>query len=487
MDKIKKLLILLMCITMLIPSGVAQAENTNTQGTTNTNTQEATSTSAPRIELANGESPTATYGQPVSIQIMVQNTGTKYAKNVRISPVVSSDPAVFPFEITEMNYEQLLDHLISPYDDSNPIANKRGVSFNFTTRNDVSSGTFKVDFKVTYTYEETNASGTVDVTGETVLPVYVKIVGNPENEGVEPGKEKPVSVPRVIISGFTTEPKDVKAGESFKLTLHIKNTSAKTSVNNLEFDLQAAVEGKDTETTSTAFLPVAGSSTIYVSSIPKGGTTDISIDMNAKADLAQKPYVINVSMKYEDAAVNQYTSESSVSIPVKQEARVEVSEPQVMPNSIDVGSESNIMFSVYNTGKTKLYNVSVKFKGDSVSGGDAFIGNIESGATGNVDVMLLGQAATMDDGIIKILVTYEDETGAQSVIEKEMTLYVNEMMMDEGFPEEMPEDMVPENQGGSPVLIGLIIAAVVVAVIVAVVIIIKRKKKKGEELEDEIS
>ena len=45
---------------------------------------------------------------------------------------------------------------------------------------------------------------------------------------------------------------------------------------------------------------------------------------------------------------------------------------------------SLIMFDVYNTGKTTLYNVWVKFEGDSISGGDSFLGTISSGATGPV-------------------------------------------------------------------------------------------------------
>lgn len=68
-------------------------------------------------------------------------------------------------------------------------------------------------------------------------------------------------------------------------------------------------------------------------------------------DLAQKPYAIDVNMSYEDEHVNAYTNKASVSIPVKQAARVDMSEPEVNPSSIEVGSEANIMFSIYNPGK----------------------------------------------------------------------------------------------------------------------------------------
>lgn len=67
------------------------------------------------------------------------------------------------------------------------------------------------------------------------------------------------SVPRVIVTGFETNPETVHAGESFMLTLHLKNTSTATSVSNMLFEFDAAVEGKDSETTYESFLPTAGS------------------------------------------------------------------------------------------------------------------------------------------------------------------------------------------------------------------------------------
>lgn len=44
------------------------------------------------------------------------------------------------------------------------------------------------------------------------------------------------SVPRVIVTGFTTDPAEVRAGSNFKLTIHLKNTS-KMKVSNMLFNL----------------------------------------------------------------------------------------------------------------------------------------------------------------------------------------------------------------------------------------------------------
>ena len=61
------------------------------------------------------------------------------------------------------------------------------------------------------------------------------------------------------------------------LTLHLKNTSKLTSLKNIVCEMTAAVEGKDDETTYAAFLPTAGSSTVFVDQIAKDGTKDIQI------------------------------------------------------------------------------------------------------------------------------------------------------------------------------------------------------------------
>ena len=218
--------------------------------------------------------------------------------------------------------------------------------------------------------------------------------------------------------------------------------------------------------------------------------------MTAKADLVQKPYVLEVKMDYEDDKYKPYSSTASVSIPIKQEAKVDSSSPEVMPADIAVGDQSNIMFSIYNTGKTTLYNVQVKFKGDSITGGDVFVGKIESGATGNVDSMVTGSAATMDEGTIIGVITFEDDAGNVTTLEKEMSLYVSEAMVGTGMEGEMGGNMIGM-EGGEMELEGgsskspLIIAGIIIVIIAIVVIIVVRKKKKAkkellEELEDDV-
>lgn len=75
--------------------------------------------------------------------------------------------------------------------------------------------------------------------------------------------------PRVIVTGFETNPEVVHAGDSFMLTLHLKNTSTATSVNNMLFEFDAAVEGKVRRQPMNSFPPTAGSNTIFVDKMEK--------------------------------------------------------------------------------------------------------------------------------------------------------------------------------------------------------------------------
>lgn len=426
----------------------------------------------------NWVTPVANAGSHVNVVLPVVNMGRTRVKNVVVTPQISEDAAKWPFEIETSNYSQTIDRLPGTDDGGTDMERRRELTWTLKTRKDAPSGYMPLSFQVTFENDDKSLSN-------VTLTSYVKVVGT---TGVS--ADGKASTPRVIVTGFSTNPEQVHAGETFTLTLHMQNTSKATAVKNMVFDIQAASESTDTTYVAAAFLPTAGSSTVFVDKIAAGASKDISMEMEARSDLAQKPYVVNVKMNYEDESVNAYENTASVSIPVRQEARVDTSSIEVMPESIEVGSEANVMFSVYNIGKTKLYNTSVKFVADSVSGGDTYLGNIEPGATANVDAYLSGAAPTMDEGIVKIVITFEDEAGEATTIEKEMNLFVTEPFIpdDMGMGDMMDPGM--EEQGGFKLWYVLVPLAVIAVAAAVVIIVLKKKKKKAhaqelQELEED--
>lgn len=451
----------------------------NDSGDTAADNTTPSSTSEFVMVGGNWVTPVATYGQIVNIVLPVVNMGAVNLNNVTVTPVISNSVSEWPFEIETSGYTQTISDLPAKGNGQSDMDRRRELTWTLKTRADALSGYYKLQFNVLY-YVGTEAEN-------ATLTTYVLVNGAPGSGNVE-AEGGGTSTPRVIVTGFDTEPAKVNAGDTFVLTLHLKNTSKRTAVSNMLVNISAPSEGSDADSTYAAFLPTSGSNSEYIASIGKGATIDLSIEMTAKADLTQKPYQIDVNMEYEDEDYTAYTSNADVSIPVYQQARLELSTPEILPDSIVVGNESDIMFSIYNVGKTTLYNVKVSFVGDSITGGESFLGKIEAGSTGSVDSMVTGVAATTDDGTIKAVVTYEDEAGNQSTFEQEMKLIVTEdSMPDDGMYPEMEEMEYDETTGSSKATVIVVLVLIAVLVVITLVVLFIRKKKKKKEEEERIN
>ena len=429
----------------------------------------------------NYQTQTVQYGQAVIIALPVINYSKSPLKDVVVSAKISNLVSEWPFVPNVAGATQTIRNFPA-YDRDKDIHDVRqDIGFNFIVREDVKTGDYPLEFEFTYTRE-----GTVE---SCTLTTFVQTIGKEDSGYLDESTDKDqVSKPRIIVTGFETVPAQVFAGDTFTLRIHMKNTSDSTPVTNVLFDLQAMEEGTEKDNTFAAFLPTSGSSSVYMDSIAPGQTKDIEMEMSAKSDLAQKPYVLDVNMKYDAKDVVDLTDKASVSVPIYQAQRCETGDAEINPESIEVGNQANIMFDVYNTGKTTLYNVWVKFQGDSISGGDTFLGTISSGATGSVDAMVTGVAGTMDDGTITALISYENESGEVTTIEKQLTLMVNEFGEDFGGEVMWDEGVVGEagmeESSNSPVRIIVLVAAIAIVIgIVAIILMKKRKKKKKEQLD----
>lgn len=503
-------------------------------GVDSTDTNSGNDSSQIRISVGSGQAtPQYQAGQKVEkLTVNVKNEGDSDAKNVRIKPVFD-DASEWPFEIESMDYEKKYEKILEEIPAGKSVD---AIWSDLKVREDVETKYYKLIFEISYNdgnkndgckkYVYVKTAGTkVDEPQDPGYPPYPPIIINPgqtsgdqmdgqpsDGQVQEPeapggieeggvyngdisavggggGSDEKKGVPRVIVTGFNTEPGAVNAGSNFRLVVHVKNTSTATAVSNMLFDFQAPSAGTEAAAEAPAFLPSSGASSVYLDGIPAGETRDVAIDLNARADLVQKPYSINMSMLYEDGNASQYEGSSSLAIPIYQAARFEFSEIELSPASIEVGQEANLMCSLYNTGRVKLYNVKVKFLGDGISGKEVFVGNLDSGATGTIDGMLTGESEIMPGTKCKMVVTYEDESGNPSSAEEEFELQVTAAMeTDMGGMEMMGE--MPEEAKGFPVIPAVIAAAVVLVIVLAVVLARRKKKKRAlaeeEDLADEV-
>jgi len=442
--------------------------------------KESTSSTEKFLMLSN-EVPilNAKFNEQTFVVLSLINLGKTDIKDVVVTPKVDNDKAKWPFDINQA-YDAQCIPIIQAADNVEDAHNKRmDIGWYFTVRSDVLTGCYPLTFHAQY-YQ----SGEYV---ETDIVTYVNVKGaDPKKTLIKDETEQQSSNPRIIVTGYKTEPAEVYAGSVFKLTVSVKNTSKQTAVENVLFNMEATVEGKDADATYAAFLPTSGSSSVYTERIAPGETYDMSIEMEAKSDLSQKPYVLTVNMKYDTDEQINLSDTANVSVPIKQEAKMDSGAAEVMPEMIAVGEQSNVMFSVFNTGKTTLYNVKVNYESETVESGITYLGNVAPGATANVDSMVTGIAPDTGEGIVKAVITYEDEAGNESRFEKDINLSVYEMTFDEEMPIEndpsMMEPEVPEKKGlPIGVIIGIAAAAVVVVVVIIVIIGKKRKAKKHQE------
>ena len=456
-------------------------------------------------------------GETNTLTLQITNNSGQELKNVEVAPDMSKQKAgAWPFEKDWKQYSEKIDGVVAN-------GESKSVSFDFTRREGAKKNSYTIPFSV-YVQGSDDAIVTdpifVYAKNETVTPdptpgdnsqnqgdagngggsgsgsadggAMTASVGNDEPavySGGGSGSSSDGSVPRVIVTGFDTNPAEVHAGSDFTLTIHLKNTSKKTKVQNMLFELEAPTEGTDEQTSAPAFLPTSGSNSIYLDGIKADGTADISITLNAKANLLQKPYSINLSMKYEGSQATQIESSSSISIPVKQDARFEFSEFEISPQTIEVGGEANVMCSLYNLGRIKLYNAKARFEGNGIKKQEIFIGNVEAGATGSIDAMLKGEKVTNGNSKITMTLSYEDESGNISETTKDFELEVTEAVDDSDMYMNTDGD-VEAGSGGFPVVPVVVVIAIIAGAVAAVVFVKKKKKKQmlneEEELLDEL-
>ena len=416
----------------------------------------------------NQQTPYAGYNQVMDFGVNLTNTGLKKVYDVRVDMQLDADITKFPFDINEGNYNRKMGDMES--------GQMVTVPYSMMVREDVKSGFFPIHYLVTYREEEG---------GEFSEPVdkvfYVRVKGKDDDELSADAGEQDRTKARIIVDSFETIPAEIYAGQPFELRVRMKNASSDVAASNIMFTF-ASEEVENTP----IFTSESGSTSVVVNNMAPGATADLSMVFKAAPTAEQKSYRMTIQEQYDSPEFKNAKEEVKIALPVKQEPRLNTSTIDVMPDAIEVGSETNVMFGINNTGKVILYNVMARFEADSIQPADAYVGNIKPGETGNVDTMLTAIAPTTDDGKVKIIISYEDENGVVSETEKEMLLNVSEAFSDDGMDgmdgmdNGMDADADAAQAGGA----GRIAPMLVIAAMVW-----KRKKKKiaGEKaLEDEL-
>ena len=239
------------------------------------------------IESKNNEAPVFEAGKKKNWNFVITNNSGNVLNNVTITPDLGDKNEDWPFKTEKQSYQKSLGTLKE--------GQPQEVSFEFIQRDDVPTKRYKLKFTISADGQEETAKWFYMNT--TAKPVQKDTQDNKDNKDTDEGKDTGKgngagsgsdtsyqtpdaggysngevaysggstdggeasgngSVPRVIVTGFTTDPAEVRAGSNFKLTIHLKNTS-KMKVSNMLFDLSAPTEGSDEQTTSPALSRIS--------------------------------------------------------------------------------------------------------------------------------------------------------------------------------------------------------------------------------------
>lgn len=377
----------------------------------------------------------------------------------------------FPFEISQSNYDQVYTS-VEPGQTITP-------AYSMNIKRNAASGYYPITYTVTY---KATPDATLQSKEKHVFYVNINNQGMNDTEDTERTREfnaNDRTKARLVVGAYHTEPETVYAGQSFKLIVNIQNASTDINASNILLTLDS--EKADN---SAVFSTENGANSTVINELKSGESKDVSWTMVAAAGVDPRSYALTLNEKYDSPEFKNAEEKVTLDILVKQVARLSCTGFDIAPNPVEVGSESNIMFNINNTGKVTLYNVTVDFSSDSIQSTSSYVGNIKPGESGSVDAMVQGITPTMDDGTINVVITYEDINGEQSTENETINLYVIEA---ENFETDYSDG---DDYSEEPTLFDKmkIPAAILIPLAAAVtggVVFYKKKKKNKEQDIDE--
>lgn len=397
--------------------------------------------------------------------------------NIKAVPKLSTSLDEFPFAIEQVDYTIGYNGMISV----NQIIE---FQFNLRFADKVTAGVKKVDF--TITYDRGWASATGDSSESCDISLYVNVTRGYEAAGSEPGGETTAALPKIVVDSYSFSSDKIYAGEDFDLTFTVRNTSNEEETKSILVTVTNNAEtGKLT--------PASGSNTLYIDKLGKGESKTMTMSIATAPDTEAKAYEIKLEFDYEGTKTRPATlsnGQSSASIPVTimQKIRLKIEDPTIDGEPME-GESVPVYFSMYNMGRSSIYNCMVTVEGDGLSMEESFFqGTVAAGSTMRADFSLITATPGQIDG--EIVITYEDSLEEKMEERLPLSLYVSEaynpdMYPGEGDPNGMIDTMggmeEPSASGGIPVWAWIVGGVVAAAAVVAVIIILKKKRARALE------
>ena len=307
-----------------------------------------------------------------------------------------------------------------------------------------------------------------------------------DTKGKEESGEVDNSMPRLTVSKYSTGKDKIKAGKEFNFSFDVKNPHPSASADNIVVTISSA---------DNSFAIVEGSASMFINSLKAGQSEKLSIPLKAKGDIATNGYDLTISFDYEYLTKDVANKNALIKKQNKIEEKLKLqvySDDRPMLANISVGAgdtpilneTTSLSFDFNNMGKSILYNVTAKVKGDFKPANEVLIiGNVNAGEGRSWSMDVTPQVDGTGKGVLTI--SYEDSNGNISSYDTEF-----ESMVNATNPEDTPDtpiDPMPIDEGPRDIIplwafiCGNIVLFIAGALVVKGIAVKKYKKKKLAE------
>ena len=333
------------------------------------------------------------------------------------------------------------------------------------------------------TYPVTINTSTFDYKGnalKTTFTLYITITDGKIQTPVVSQVDTPTAEPVVYISKTVIEPESVQAGESFTMTVTLKNSITTKFVRNMLVTVDTGNVQIDLEEDSNIFP---------VERIDAGGEVELTVHFSTDTSIPSGKYPITFSFKYDSSKTLNLSSNGASVVEIKQPANMELVMPR-FPDSVSAGETVSMSFQVMNMGRSAMYNVRCVVSGYGFAPSNTgYIGTMGAGTSANtkVDLYIIplnasegnenGPQYGQTTGTVTLI--YEDEAGQEYQQETTFDTTVNRPVVE--LPESNAEEEEEERRVGSW-WISIGIMAVLLAGAISVIMVLQKKKKGGRFL-----
>lgn len=350
----------------------------------------------------------------------------------------------------------------------------RGKEDNFAFTLETAGGAARKDVRI-YEVSEKEAdrqdpeqnleNGTQTDPGTDGGDAYGGFGGSCGGEGSEPVKIQ-TATPHIIISKYTYGGESVQAGKKFDLSIEFRNTSKSLAVENILMSVETEEGLTITNSSNTFFFENLGAGAVRSQKIPMKA---LNMDKSSSPSCT-------VSFTYEYVDGDQRlekTAQERIAIPVTEPDRFELEAPKDLTPAV-AGQEYTLSVPYNNKGKGTVYNLEAYVEGDMTTlSPKQNLGNIDSGRSGSIDLILTPQEA--GDHTFKAVIAWENTAGEEVKKSFELTLPVQENIP--AAPE--GGEMMPMEEETPSIPWGWLAAGLIVLAAAASWWLRSRKKKKA--------